>query len=529
MSSIRDDLARAHQAFARPTLNLLRRPSGPLVVAVLTCAFAGQRSRIPADRFHAQVQGLLAELAMAGQEVPDTPARELVRGWVREQWLSLTPTGGDEVADGEEAGDSEGAGDPGEEYALTSHAQDAMEHVARTSGARVLLGESRIRTILDTARRCAIEATPDREQRIARLDDQIARLSAERDRLAAGGDVERATDERMLGEYLNLEDLLSALPGDFLRVSEEVRRIHRGIVGDFRAEERPSGDVLDDYLRRAEEMLTASVSGRAFAGAVDLVRDDATLQALGADLEAILGHDFARDLSAGQRSALRSTLDTIGEGIELVLGQRRRLSASLRAHILRHDPLRDRELDEALRAAAEALTDWIATSGPRATLALDLPLPTARIAVGTLRTRLHDPADDASPPPLRDHDEVGAAASSLEDLRRFGGPDFERLRAVLTAVRSGPATGTSELFEDLPDDLRRPADLMGLLHLAVAAGGADPAAPTDRTVYRTVRPGGVVHRYRGPDLVLAPGGTPPGRPPGTTDQHATAEQGTTHA
>lgn len=493
MSSIRDDLARAHQAFARPTLNLLRRPSGPLVVAVLTCAFAGQRSRIPADRFHAQVQGLLAELAMGGQEVPETPARELVRGWVREQWLSLTPTGSEP---GDEAEEAE------EEYAVTSHAQDAVEYVARMSGARVLLGESRIRTILDTARRCAIEATPDREQRIGRLDDQIARLTAERDRLAAGGEVESATNERMLGEYLNLEDLLSALPGDFLRVSEEVRRIHREIVGDFRAEERPSGDVLDDYLRRAEEMLTASVSGRAFAGAVELVRDDATLQTLHADLAAILEHDFAGELSAEQRTALRTTLDTVGEGIELVLEQRRRLSASLRSHILRHDPLRDRELDEALRAAAEALTDWVAATGPRATLALDLPLPTARITVATLRTRLHDPADDASPPPLREHGEEGVEATSLEDLRRFGGPDFERLRSALARARPGAVVGTSEVFDDLPDDLRRPADLMGLLHLAVAAGGADPSAQTSQTVYRTVRPGGVVHRFRGPDLVL---------------------------
>lgn len=487
MSSIRDDLARAHQAFARPTLNLLRRPTGPLVVAVLTCSFTGQRSRIPADRFHAQVQGLLAELAMAGQEVPDTPARDLVRGWVREQWLSLSPTVGDE---GEEAQ---------EEYALTSHAQDAMDYVGRVSGARVLLGESRIRTILDTARRCALEATPDRDRRIARLDDQIARLVAERDRLAAGGDVENATNERMLGEYLNLQDLLSALPGDFLRVSEDVRRIHREIVADFRAEERPSGDVLDDYLLRAQELLTGSVQGRAFAGAVELVRDDDTLQALGEDLAAILAHDFAGELSTEQRTALRTTSDTLGDGIELVLEQRRRLSASLRSHILRHDPLRDRELDEALRAAAEALTDWVATTGPRATLTLELPMPTARISVGTLRTRLHDPADDASPPPLREHDEDPVEVSSLDELRRFGGPDFERLRSALVQARE---TSAAAVFDDLPDDLRRPADLMGLLHLAVSSAGADPSAPTGDVVYRTVRPGGVVRRYRGPDLRL---------------------------
>ncbi|WP_432561364.1 DUF3375 domain-containing protein [Kineococcus sp. SYSU DK003] len=492
MSSIREDLARAHQAFARPTLALLRRPSGPLVVAVLTCVFAGQRTRVPADRFHAQVHGLLGELAAHGQEVPDTPARELVRGWVREQWLSLAPTG----EEGEE------------EYALTSHAQDAIEYVTRLTGRRVLLGESRIRTILEAARRCALEATPERDKRIARLDEQIRQLTAERDRLVAGGEVEQASHEQLLGEYLNLEDLLSALPGDFLRVSEEVRRIHREIVGDFRAEQRPSGEVLEDYLRRAEELLTGSMSGRAFAGAVELVRDEATLRELDSDLAAVLAHDFAGDLSPEQRGALRATLETIGEGIEAVLEQRRRLSASLRSHILRHDPLRDRELDEALRAAAEQLTGWIATTGPRATLDLDLPVPAARIAIGTMRTRLHDPADDASPPPLRDHDDP-AEGSSLDELRRFGGPDFDRLRRALTQDRDTVVTGTAGLFDDLPEDLRRPADLMGLLHLAVSVAGSDPQTATHRAVYRTVRPGGTVHRYLGPDLPL---GTGPGQP-----------------
>lgn len=491
MSSIRDDLARAHQAFTRPTLTLLRRPSGPLVVALLTCAFGGPGAarRIPAERFHAQVQGLLGELSLHGHEVPDTPARELVRGWVREQWLSLTP-----VADPDEGGDEE-------EYALTSHAQDAMDHVSRVSGDRVLLGESRIRTILDAARRCALEATPDRDRRVQRMEEQIAQLNAERDRLLAGEGTAPAGEERVLGQYLDLEDLLSALPGDFLRVSEEVRRIHREIVGDFRAEQRPSGEVLDDYLRRAAEILTGSVSGRAFAGAVDLARDEDTLQALRADLATILDHGFAAGLSPEQRTALRRTPETIGEGVELVLEQRRRLSASLRSHILRHDPLRDRELDEALRAAADQLTRWMATTGPRAGVDLDAPIPSARIAVTTMRTRLHDPADDASPPPLRAHDDAPGEVSSLEELRRFGGPDFERLRAAIPSAAS-----TAGVFDDLPDDLRRPADLMGLLHLAVAVSGADPQTTAQQAVYTTTRPDGTVHRFLGPDLSLTPGG-----------------------
>jgi Protein of unknown function (DUF3375) len=497
MSSIRDDLVRAQQAFARPTLELLRRPSGPLVVAVLTCVFAGQRTRVPADRLHSQVHGLLGELALHGHEVPDVPARDLCRGWVARQWLSLAASG----EEGEE------------EYALTSHAQDAVEYVARLSGPRVLLGESRIRTILDTARRCATGARADREWRLQRLEEEIASLTVERDRLLAGGEVEEASDERMLGEYLNLQDLLSALPGDFLRVSEEVRRLHREIVSDFRAEQRPSGEVLDDYLRRSEEVLTGSLSGRAFAGAVDLVRDEETSRELHADIATILGHDFAGGLPAEQAATLERTMQTLVEGIEVVLEQRRLLSASLRSHVLRHDPLRDRELDDALRACAERLTDWFATTGPRTTLDVGVAAGVSRLDVASLRTRLHDPADDAAPPPLRRHGEDPAGGSSLSDLRRFGGPDFERLREALVRPPEDPAAGTGALFEGLPADLRRPADLMGLLHLAVAGGGGDPREARGRAVYATTRPDGVVHRFAGPDLPL------PGPRPAPTAPH----------
>ncbi len=63
-------------------------------------------------------------------------------------------------------------------------------------------------------RRWATEANPDRQARIERLDVQIRQLTSERDRLAAGGDVAAATDDRMLDGYANLVDLIGQLPSD---------------------------------------------------------------------------------------------------------------------------------------------------------------------------------------------------------------------------------------------------------------------------------------------------------------------------
>ena len=63
-----------------------------------------------------------------------------------------------------------------EEYALTSHAQEAIEYVRRLSGDRSMFSQSRIRTILEAARRCANDANPDRNERVRRLDEQVRRL-----------------------------------------------------------------------------------------------------------------------------------------------------------------------------------------------------------------------------------------------------------------------------------------------------------------------------------------------------------------
>jgi hypothetical protein len=488
MSSIVRDLARARAAFDKPTLALLsRRKWAPLVLAIFTSQFTRERSRIPADRFHVQVETVLDELRLHGHEVPDKPARDLCREWVADRWLSLTSNEANV-----------------EEYALTSHAQEALDYVERLAGDRALFGESRIMTILDAARRCATEATPDREDRLRRLNDQIEKLTTERDRIAAGGDIPTASDDRMHDEYLNLHSLLAALPSDFMRVSEAVKEIHRSIIADFRADERRSGEVLDDYLARADRLMNDSLEGRAFTGAVELLRDDDLLESFAADLDAILAHDFASTrLTGADRTNLRRTVTGIRTGLEVVLQQRRRLSGTLRTHMARHDPLRDKELDEALRQCGYELGRWMETAGPRAKVAVDhLALPL--IEVGHLRERLYDPADHTPPPPLRDPDEEeGFDGLSFDDLRKQGGPDLRGLRAAIDAWLDETGSVTlAEVFANLPDRLRRPVEILGLIHLAVTDSGVEPTEDTPVAAFETIRPDGAHRVFRAPALTV---------------------------
>ncbi|MEB0303428.1 DUF3375 family protein, partial [Mucilaginibacter sp. 5C4] len=92
--------------------------------------------------------------------------------------------------------------------------------------------------------------------------------------------------------------------------------MHRQIVSDFRGEERPIGEVLDEYLAKTDALMSATAEGRAFEGAFTLLRDDALLSDVKNDLEAILDHPFAARLTTAERRTFLGTVGLIRKGID---------------------------------------------------------------------------------------------------------------------------------------------------------------------------------------------------------------------
>ena len=161
-----------------------------------------------ADRLHTQVEAYLDELRAAGLDMPpNSTGRSLCVAWMRDQWLYRVngPTAKRSIRS-----------PPTPSKPSTSSSR------CRANGRSSR--ESRLTTILDAVRRWALEASPDADARIERLNAQIAELEAERDRLADGGEVNAASEDRMLDGFVNLIDLIAQLPSDFKRVEESVAR-----------------------------------------------------------------------------------------------------------------------------------------------------------------------------------------------------------------------------------------------------------------------------------------------------------------
>jgi len=484
VSEVTGELARVKGAFAQPTLTLLHQRQAPVVITIFRAAFGRNNKPIPTARLHVQVEEHLAGIRLAGEsDVPAGSGKEICQRWMRGQWL---------VRSLDEAGH--------EVYTLTSHAQQALELVKNLARDRATLSEHRIATILGTVRRFNAEANPDRGARVTLLNTEIARLQAERDRLVDGAEMVSATEDYMLEGFTELLSLISALPSDFARVEERFATIRGEILAAFRAEDRPAGEVIDDYLARADALMTATHEGRAFEGAFALLRDDALVTQLREDLTALLEHPLSGAiLSDVDRAELRGTVRLVRDGLDRVLAQRSRVTATLKEYIVSHDAARDRELEQTLRQVESELMTWVASTGPRAST--DVALLPARASVEHLRERFYDPADDVLPERITSADPSEAPALSLSGLLSQGGPQLaslrQRLGDALTSLQ--PAASLGELFDGFEPSLRRPVEIFGLLHLA-----ADHDWRTEDTVeeFAAVRPDGSRRRFAVPRTPL---------------------------
>ncbi|MFI6883868.1 DUF3375 family protein [Streptosporangium canum] len=482
MSDIEGELKRVLGGFDKPTLKLLDRKWAPFILAVFKCSFSRDRQSVQADRLHIQVDAYRDELLSIGTPVPDRNGRTLCVQWMNDQWLYRSTN---------DAGE--------EEYSLTSHALEALSLVDSLTRDRALISESRLTTILQTVRHWATEANSAREERIRRLDGEIARLTAARNRLAEGGEVYVASDERMLEGYFDLTDLIGQLPSDFKRVEESVTGMHRKIISYFREEDRPIGEVLDEYLAKTDELMSATAEGRAFEGAFTLLRNEALLLDLKNDLQTILDHPFAEALTTAEKHNFRASVTVIRQGIDDVLSQRSRLTTTLREHIVNHDIIRERELETLLRDINKELATWMQSAGPRSAVPLELTPRTLDIA--HLRERFYDPGSETPPPPLGDVSHDAPQPPSLEEIRKQGGPLLDQVReALIEAFSGGDVESVGEAFNGLDPGLRRPVEILGLLHMAAQIDALDPEQALEP--FETIRPDSSRRTFQVPRIAL---------------------------
>lgn len=476
-TDIFQELDRAEAALDRPTLRLLRQEWASFALSVFRTCFSQDEKQIECDRLHRRVDGIRRDFNEAGRSVPPHDGRTQCRLWRDQRWLQRVPGDDDEQF-----------------YELTSSALEAIGLLDTLSADRPLISESRIKTIMDRIRICALQASDDPSERMRRLDDEIdrltyelARIQTERDRIRDGGPVIAVENGQMREEYDNVTALLGQLPRDFQRIEESLGVLRREIIGEFQAETRSKGEILGSYLQRTDNLLLETLEGKAFDGALTVLQNDRVMHELNEQLAAIVEHPFAAELSPAARRAFLNAADLLRLGTRDVQTQQWRSARMLKDHIQRSDAIRERELREALTTLNRELATWMQTARPRADRVPIDAFP-QELDLEYLKSDFHDPRDDRPAPPLSVGDAEADDALSLEEILALGGPRLGDVRAALTVLlAAGAATSLTGAFNRMDPKLRRPVEVFGLLHIAFQA---DLTFDPEVELAETIRPDG---------------------------------------
>lgn len=471
MVDVTAEYRRVQSAYAQPTLTLISRPSSAAIIAVFRTMFSTENPTVATARMHDQVDVLLRDLSRA--ELPGVPTsngRDACLKWMRDGWLNRTSDdGGNEV------------------YSLTANALDGLRTVERlTKDRSISLSGHLIAGLIRHLRDFSASVSPDIGAYLEIQQAEKARIQAEIDRVLDGGELTEASDDEIIQGFLELRRFLEELPSDFSRVVESYRDFETTTISGFRTNAISSGEAVRRYLAHVRALATSSAAGRGFEGALQLLRNPELLDQVSRYIETLLDDERSSALlSPEERGQVRNTVALIQDGLKRVLEQRSRVSRTLHDYITSHDVERDHELAATLRALEGEAHIWMRTAGPRAKAPTGL-LP-GKPEFQHLRTKMHDPANDQPPPPLATTKAPGNLGGlTFAELRARGGPSHAVLREHLAEeFNTGERVDSlAVLFHSLPNNLRRPVEVLGVLPLA-RRHGLEPTGNTE--VYETIR------------------------------------------
>lgn len=425
--------------------SLLRATNGPVAIAILGAHLTDETRRIPAPVLFEAVDADLEVLRAHGVDVPQT-AVQYCRDWLTAGYLVRRPGEGRE-----------------ELYELSEGALVAIRFSEQLADPSPSVTESRLATIVERIHQLAVDTDPDVARRIAalrverdRLDARIAALSA--------GETDTLSQDRALGQVVDILSLAAELPEDFARVRASLEQLNRDVRAQLVDEPDSRGAVLDDIFRGVD-LLADSDAGRSFAAFYTLVLDAERTAAFEDEVDELVRRPFARALSSDQVRLLTRLLPAMQEAGSEIHEVMTSFSRSLRRFVQSDGLTEDRQVHRLVREAlgeANALAGQVA---PYRQLGIDLRL--TAVTVGQVSAmRLHNPADSETTHVVEHAESPPADLAALRASVRASEIDMDELSRNIDEVLAerGPSTIAEVL--DLRPATQGVASIVGLLVLA---------------------------------------------------------------
>ena len=196
------------------------------------------------------------------------------------------------------------------------------------------------------------------------------------------------------------------------------------------------------------------------------------------------------------------TVAMVRRGLTDVIGQRSRVTRTLKEHIVSRDAIRERELSAVFKALHEELPRWVANTPVRTTCRVEL-IPESVPALRHVRERFWDPADHLPPEPLIEQPEVDTA-NRYRSTISAGKADQSSpgSRSALAGADPGAELTAGTVFDLMDIDAKRPVEVLGLIHLLARAAALAGAEDHERV--ETHRTDGTRRMFAIPRVTLTP-------------------------
>lgn len=476
-AAIVDAFALAREAYTSPEVRFLsEKQHGPFILALFTSTFSRGRPAVLDNDFHETVEATLDALRDRGEPgLPNSTGRALSQSWIHDGWLEK-----DVGVDGRPI------------YRPSAATQTVLDWLAGQSRRR-LVSAPRVNQVFDSVSRLAALADPDREASIREHERLAIMHQREAKRLHDGGDLPRGTDDELVQYAAMVADAMDEIPSDFRRVGQQFSAAQRQIREALLTGDETAGQVMSSVVTAARQITEETPEGRAFKGVADLIRDDATMATLRANVTRIMRSPVADMFTESERVMFANLSSVFVSNVDLVLQGPRALTQIVAGRLAAHVTTTSDKggIGDALRAARAAL---LTHKGPIPTRALPTLGP---LRVHGSALRLHDPRPVDAPRALADVPPSTSQPLTPEYLRRWGGPHGEQVADHVTRLfTAGRERVTlAEAWAVAPPDLRRSVELIAYLgHPA-----RNPARPFLTEVI-TVTEGDTHRRFRIPRI-----------------------------
>jgi hypothetical protein len=249
---------------------------------------------------------------------------------------------------------------------------------------------SRLANVADLLARLARDTDTAQEGRLAALRAEQAEIERQIAQVEAGEFIPIAADEAVerLAEVLLLAQ---EIPGDFARVSADLRGINTGLREQILNTVGSRGDVLDAVFNGVD-LIDTSEAGRSFRAFNALLVDQQRSQELEDSITQVLSRDFAEPLTDQECAFLRDFMAALERESAHVRATMTGFSRSLRSFVQSRAYQEHRALRDAIAEALTVALD-LARQG-NLTVRVGYELPSTSVSLASVGTwRLNNPAD----------------------------------------------------------------------------------------------------------------------------------------